>query len=631
MSLFVFLTQTNSIAAEYFCQILREEGCHQAKILFNPEEVLRIKPDFVMMTAYDHPEEYALASAWVNLIKENLPSAKFILGGPAFRSRPVAFFKNLKADYALRGEADFTFKQLINEITKDKPKPEELRNIPGIMFKENKKLFINKEYPCLNRKQIESLNFSHFCIHGSDLASVFTERGCPYGCTFCSRVFGKAIRSISVDRIMQILGEISENRQIKRILFANDNMIYNLRRADNLFGRIIKEKFNQRFEFVISARIDNFITDDKKFLPHKINFDLIDLLVKANVVKISFGTESLNDADIKRLKPEARYSGTEAMRLTRELGTRGITVVHSVIWPSPEARFEEAIESTCRRLLIIDSYADFIEAGIYFANPTRIYLIRGSTLYNRALAKEFKVVEYNNPNGKEIDIFDVEKVEQEKDLQKDEEFFLPFLTPVNSFGTSSDPYQNLLLLEREFKELQINQQRSDKEEERFEKLSKCIKRCRKQVNKINQVIKKIDCETRTQLNEMLNDLGGLGVFLQKFSKLSVSEKRKQLAKFTEEFHDASIQAESNALKSDTRQIFFLFVLNAANELLSSPGKERKIIKKYKNFTQKMIINKMIKLREKTPLHIYTKFLGKDLPIDKTSNRILEKHVEKSRG
>nr|MBL0702299.1 cobalamin-dependent protein [Desulfobacterales bacterium] len=199
MSLFVFLTQTNSIAAEYFAGLIRGEGVHRFEIVLNIEAVIQLRPDFVLITVYDQLAEHILAREWVKEIKDRLPATRIILGGPAFKSRPISFFWSLKADYALRGEADFTFGLLIEEITKTIPDSERLKKIPGSMFRKEGRLFMNGEYPLLTRNELEALDFSHYCDYGSDMVSVFTERGCPYGCTFCSRVLGKRLRFLSID------------------------------------------------------------------------------------------------------------------------------------------------------------------------------------------------------------------------------------------------------------------------------------------------------------------------------------------------------------------------------------------------------------------------------------------------
>ena len=92
MSLFVFLTQTNSIAAEYFHKVIRKEGLHEFVIVPTVEAALSLQPDFLMMTIYDELEEYIFARKSFEKIRESLPSTKlgFVstdasLDRPAFR------------------------------------------------------------------------------------------------------------------------------------------------------------------------------------------------------------------------------------------------------------------------------------------------------------------------------------------------------------------------------------------------------------------------------------------------------------------------------------------------------------------------------------------------------------------
>ncbi len=628
MALFVFLTQTNSIAAEYFAGVIRKEGAHKFEIVPDVKALEQLRPDFVLFTVYDQLEEFRLAEDWIAEIKQRLPSAKIILGGSAFRSRPVAFFKKLKADYALRGEADFTFPLLVREITKEKQDSESLKSIPGIMFMNNERLFVNSEYPLLSRNQLEFLDFSHYCYYGSDMVSLFTERGCPFGCTFCSRVLGKRLRFLSIERIIDILKEIAETRSVTRVMFANDNMIYSMRRAYKLFGRIIEEGLNKRFRFLINGRIDNFISDDKKYAPHRINLDLIDLVQRAGVEKISFGTESFNDAEIKRLKPEARYSAVDAMRLTRKLGEKGITFVHFIIWPSPDAYPEEAIESTCRRFTVMESYREYIEISAVFVNPVQIALVRGSGLYERALNKDFQVKNLAAPDKGPIDIQLVEDIENLSLEPADEDVWIPFLTPVNRFKTTADPYMNLLLLEDEFEALQNKKKRSDNEEERFKKLLKGLSSYRKQVNRINRVIKKINDDTRKSIKALIRELGGIGRFLQEYDALAVPEKRERLNMFSEFFNQASQHGPINVIEADTRQIFYMYVVEAIKELVSNPKKSKHIIRKHKRFTESIVISKMMNRRENTPLHIFMNYLEKELPLERPSVKILKKHLSR---
>ena len=124
----------------------------------------------------------------------------------------------------------------------------------------------------------------------------------------------------------------------------------------------------------------------------------------------------------------------------------------------------------------------------------------------------------------------------------------------------------------------------------------------------NRIIKKIDVETKKKIGLMLDEIGGLGAFLQEYESLARDRKREKLSEFTDKFYKASLRGPINSLEADTSQIFYLYVVQAVKELLSHSEKTKKIIRKYKKLTRNMLINSMIRLRENTPLHIYLNYL-----------------------
>ncbi len=91
----------------------------------------------------------------------------------------------------MRGEADFTFPLLVNEITRTKLESEQLKAIPGVMSLDNGHLFVNREYPSLTRNQLETLDFSYCCMYEGDMVSLLTERGCPMDALFVLVSSGK--------------------------------------------------------------------------------------------------------------------------------------------------------------------------------------------------------------------------------------------------------------------------------------------------------------------------------------------------------------------------------------------------------------------------------------------------------
>nr|MBL0699576.1 hypothetical protein [Desulfobacterales bacterium] len=85
---------------------------------------------------------------------------------------------------------------------------------------------------------------------------------------------------------------------------------------------------------------------------------------------------------------------------------------------------------------------------------------------------------------------------------------------------------------------------------------------------------------------------------------------------------------ANVVEADTRQIFYMHVVEAIKELVVNSKKEKQTIRKYKRFTDNILINKMMNARKNTPLHIFMNCLEKDLPLDRPSVKILKRHLKK---
>jgi len=183
-------------------------------------------------------------------------------------------------------------------------------------------------------------------------------------------------------------------------------------------------------------------------------------------------------------------------------------------------------------------------------------------------------------------------------------------------------------MELEYKKLSEMNARSLNGENRYRILGKKLKTCRKQINNITKIIKKIDESTRRQLKDLLSEIGGVGKFLQDYMKLPVDEKRRRLYTFTEEFNQASDIGPINVFEADTRQIFYMYMANAIKEVITRPEKSKQTIRKHKKLTQNIVINKMLQLRKQTPLHLYVNGLGREIPVDRPSIDILSKHIKR---
>jgi radical SAM superfamily enzyme YgiQ (UPF0313 family) len=114
---------------------------------------------------------------------------------------------------------------------------------------------------------------------------IFTTRGCPLGCKFCSvtRFFGKTIR---VKPISHVIQEI-ENTGATEYLFVDDNITCNPGYSRELFRALAGRDLNWMSQ--ISTTVMR-------------NPDLIDLAAEAGCSGLLIGTESLSQSSLKAVK-----------------------------------------------------------------------------------------------------------------------------------------------------------------------------------------------------------------------------------------------------------------------------------------------------------------------------------------
>lgn len=95
--------------------------------------------------------------------------------------------------------------------------------------------------------------------YGEYAGSIFTSRGCPYSCTFCSRpIFGKVWRGHSPYRVideMDVL--INKAYKVKTVSICDDNFSFDIARSEEILDDIIARKWKIDLYFWNGLRVDN--------------------------------------------------------------------------------------------------------------------------------------------------------------------------------------------------------------------------------------------------------------------------------------------------------------------------------------------------------------------------------------
>lgn len=202
------------------------------------------------------------------------------------------FNKCPNIDIIVRGEGEET----IQDILKGVP----LQDIPGISYKENGAVIHNKNrpFPDVNNIPAPDRSLRHnnydFMVNGAKVAgltfdSVLSARGCPFNCKFCTfslNPLGQK-RNFAARNVESVVDEI-ETLDAKIVLFSDDNLFTDPKRAEEICDLIIERKIKKRF--LAQARIE--------IAKHP---QLLEKMVKAGFKALLIGIESPHDWILEQL------------------------------------------------------------------------------------------------------------------------------------------------------------------------------------------------------------------------------------------------------------------------------------------------------------------------------------------
>jgi radical SAM superfamily enzyme YgiQ (UPF0313 family) len=219
----------------------------------------------------------------IEKVRKNSES-KVVIGGAGFSIFPELLFDLLKPDFAVYGEGEKSFLQLIECLEKN----QDYSAIEGLIYSSGGKQIKNKKSDCLQNLSISLNNhLTDFYWKNSGMLSLQTKRGCPYSCIYCTYplIEGKQVRTFSIDEVVDIMHDLYFNKKIEYIFFTdsvfNINYDYNYELAEKLIRKKIGIKWGGFF---------NFLNLDKK---------LLSVMKKSGLTHIEFGTDSLSDRTLE--------------------------------------------------------------------------------------------------------------------------------------------------------------------------------------------------------------------------------------------------------------------------------------------------------------------------------------------
>ena len=371
-----------SMGLAYLAAVLEQNGYH-VEILDAPAfeltyedlsgEFKRRKPDIVGVTATTAVAPSAFKTA--QIAKKVLPDSLVVMGGGHITFIPVETMKaEPSIDVGVIGEGEYTFLELVETWEKggdlSKVKGLILRRKDGSLhFTPPRPLIQNlDELPFPARHLLPMERYRVFGKHIT-LGLIFTSRGCPYNCVFCSSslLFGKKFRARSPRNVVDEVEEFVEKYKSDHVEFVDDLFIFDKKRVEAICREIRERGLD--ISWVCSARVDSA------------DLELFKTLRKAGCVMIYLGVESGVQRVLNLMRKGTKVE--QAVRAVRMAKEAGLQVVASFVLGIPGETWEEALE-TIRFAKKLDP--DFAQFSLATPFP-------GTALYHMAKEKGLLLTE----------------------------------------------------------------------------------------------------------------------------------------------------------------------------------------------------------------------------------------------
>ena len=232
-------------------------------------EVRRRNPDIIGISSItmEAPFMHKLAAE----IKKGLPDVTIVAGGPHPSMYPDDTLTDPNIDYAVIGEGEETFPELLDAIRDGESG--DIEKVRGIVRRAGSEIIHNEPRPYI--EELDSLPFPAWDIIDREgyarlpsMANVgkrpymglFTSRACPYNCAYCHRIFGKGFRAHSPGYVLDMMEALARDYGINEYEIYDDIFNWDAQRVTEICDGIGARGLDVRMIFPNGLRGD-LLTD----------------------------------------------------------------------------------------------------------------------------------------------------------------------------------------------------------------------------------------------------------------------------------------------------------------------------------------------------------------------------------
>ena len=270
----------------------------------NPNsEIEKFKPDIVGISCLS--SNYSLAMKIAKFAKEK--GIIVVIGGQHISLVQEEILQNNRfVDFGIVGDGEYSFLELVKRIEKGS----KVYNIPGLIFRKNRKIIKNKPKLIKNLDSLPFPDYSLLNIKNLKFYPLSTSRGCPFNCIYCCiPIISERIwRARSPQNVIEEIKIAKKKYKPKYFLLIDDNFSFDIKRAKEICKLLIQKRVDIKWYCSAGIRADRF------------DEELGTLMKKSGCTTMVFGIESGDPEVFNRLnKGESLKDIETAIKICKKL------------------------------------------------------------------------------------------------------------------------------------------------------------------------------------------------------------------------------------------------------------------------------------------------------------------------
>jgi radical SAM superfamily enzyme YgiQ (UPF0313 family) len=342
-------------------------------------EVIEASSPSAVGIMYLTPAREAVAKT-AALVKAVDPAIPVIVGGhhPTFRATQVLAEGHI--DFAIRGEGEIPLAALVHEIIGGN---RNWSTVPGLTYRDAAGA-IHHTKDADPVADLDSLPYGarnrvlHCDYQAHRTHYVYTARGCPYTCAFCSdsRMWGRRVRRRSVSHVLAELRQLKADYDPAFVDISDGTFTYDQSYLNEFCERMIAEDLNLMWR--CTARYDNLTAG------------MLQLMKKANCFGLYFGLESGSPRILQAVHKNT--TPAQILETSKMVQDNGIVSMASVLLGLPDETPEE-VEQTLD--LMRHMTCDLFDINCYVPLP-------GTPLFDAMDPEEFDRIDWTQVGFKSL-------------------------------------------------------------------------------------------------------------------------------------------------------------------------------------------------------------------------------------